>query len=110
MWVTMREIPFLTALGRVFARLRVLRETAETANARGDVVPAELDYRCAVNVRAQNCRVGENACMAPREKAVPPKNPGASTNAFLGMDVEALKESLIHNLEFALARSEFEAI
>ena len=35
--------------------------------------------------------------------------PGPSTNAFLGMDVSALKESLVHNLEFALAKDEYSA-
>ena len=34
---------------------------------------------------------------------------GPSTNAFLGMDVPALKESLVHNLEFALAKDEYSA-
>ena len=32
-----------------------------------------------------------------------------STNAFLGMDVNAIKESFVHNLEFALAKDEFSA-
>jgi hypothetical protein len=32
-----------------------------------------------------------------------------STNAFLGMDVESLKESFVHNLEFALAKDEYSA-
>lgn len=32
-----------------------------------------------------------------------------SNNAFLGMDVESLKESFVHNLEFALAKDEFSA-
>ncbi|MBN1835818.1 MAG: glycogen/starch/alpha-glucan phosphorylase [Spirochaetales bacterium] len=32
-----------------------------------------------------------------------------STNALLGVDVEALKESFVHNLEFALAKDEYSA-
>jgi len=32
-----------------------------------------------------------------------------STNALLGFDVEALKESFVHNLEFALAKDEYSA-
>jgi starch phosphorylase len=32
-----------------------------------------------------------------------------STNAFLGMDSESLKEALAHNLEFALAKDEYSA-
>jgi starch phosphorylase len=32
-----------------------------------------------------------------------------STNALLGVDVESLKESFVHNLEFALAKDEFSA-
>jgi starch phosphorylase len=32
-----------------------------------------------------------------------------STNEFLGMDVESLKESFVHNLEFALAKDEYSA-
>jgi len=32
-----------------------------------------------------------------------------STNAFLGLDVDSLKESFVHNLEFALAKDEFSA-
>ena len=32
-----------------------------------------------------------------------------STNALLGLDVESLKESFVHNLEFALAKDEFSA-
>ena len=47
--------------------------------------------------------------MSRAKKAVPPKNPRAATTAFLGMNVEALKESFVHNLEFALAKDEFSA-
>ncbi len=74
--------------------------------------------------------------MAPRKRAVPSKTPRkkdsaagrpgsdtvhaaaltpvpsqltTSTNALLGMDVEGLKESFLHNLEFALAKDEFSA-
>jgi starch phosphorylase len=32
-----------------------------------------------------------------------------SNNAFLGLDVESLKESFVHNLEFALAKDEYSA-
>jgi len=32
-----------------------------------------------------------------------------STNAFLGLDVEALQESFVHNLEFALGKDEYSA-
>jgi len=38
-----------------------------------------------------------------------PANLTPSNNALLGMDVESIKESFVHNLEFALAKDEFSA-
>jgi glycogen phosphorylase len=66
-----------------------------------------------------------SAPKAPAARAKPvsaPKAPAAdaakgrpggmltpSTNALLGMDVESLKESFVHNLEFAMAKDEYSA-
>ncbi len=57
--------------------------------------------------------------MASKERAVRKSEPGQdrgarkkltpSTNEFLGLDVADLKESFVHNLEFALAKDEYSA-
>jgi starch phosphorylase len=44
-----------------------------------------------------------------RGKPAKPFRLTPSTNEFLGMDVESLKESFVHNLEFALAKDEYSA-
>jgi glycogen phosphorylase len=44
-----------------------------------------------------------------KETPTPPERLTPSNNATLGTDVQALKESFVHNLEFALAKDEFSA-
>jgi len=46
---------------------------------------------------------------ARRPKAAPRPRLTPSNNALLGLDVESLKESFVHNLEFALAKDEYSA-
>jgi starch phosphorylase len=46
---------------------------------------------------------------ARKPKPTAPVRLTPSNNALLGLDVESLKESLVHNLEFALAKDEFSA-
>ena len=47
------------------------------------------------------------AARNPASRAIEPLT--LSNNPRLGMDVESLKESFVHNLEFALAKDEFSA-
>ena len=47
--------------------------------------------------------------MARNRAAQAPEPLTPSNNPLLGMDVESLKESFVHNLEFALAKDEFSA-
>src|SRR4030042_6097264 len=47
---------------------------------------------------------GRSEAVRPQPFRLTPSN-----NEFLGMDVESLKESFVHNLEFALAKDEYSA-